>query len=199
MNSSGQNETIRPTASHRFYSLDRKDWIHIGDARFGEKLQGLGNDVITLISCQPLGKTERVYNMTVEDEHVYHVGKFNLLAHNIGCLKYDSNIGWVSPQKLLYGKDKNEYVIHALKHTPGGWYGPNDTVFDIEKDADVFALLDEAWVNRSFGEKQSSGDIGFTINMGRVIGTRGEKKIFIVVDMNLVDGSYKVTTAYPVQ
>jgi hypothetical protein len=37
-NSAGQNETIRPTSSHRFYSLDRKDWIHIGDARFGEKL-----------------------------------------------------------------------------------------------------------------------------------------------------------------
>jgi hypothetical protein len=24
--------------------------------------------------------------MTVEDEHVYHVGKLNLLAHNEGCL-----------------------------------------------------------------------------------------------------------------
>jgi hypothetical protein len=87
INSAGQNETIRPTVSHRFYSLDRKDWIHIGDARFGEKLQGLGNDIITVVSCQPLGKTERVYSMTVEDEHVYHVGKLNLLTHNNGCIK----------------------------------------------------------------------------------------------------------------
>jgi hypothetical protein len=84
-NCAGQSETIRPTASHRFYSLDRNDWIHIGDARFGEKLQGLGNDVITVVSCQPLGTTERVYNMTVEDEHVYHVGYLNLLAHNNWC------------------------------------------------------------------------------------------------------------------
>jgi hypothetical protein len=86
INSTGQGETIRPTITHRFYSLDRNDWVHIGDARFGEKLQGLGNDAITVISCQPLDKTERVYNMTVEDEHVYHVGYLNLLAHNEGCL-----------------------------------------------------------------------------------------------------------------
>jgi hypothetical protein len=82
INSAGQNETIRPTASHRFYSLDRKGWIHIGDANKGEQLQGFNNDIITVLSCQPLGKTERVYNMTVEDEHVYHVGKLNLLTHN---------------------------------------------------------------------------------------------------------------------
>jgi hypothetical protein len=61
----GKSETIRPTITHRFYSLDRNEWIHIGDARSGEKLQGLGNDIITVISCQPLGTTERVYNMTV--------------------------------------------------------------------------------------------------------------------------------------
>jgi hypothetical protein len=81
----GKSETIRPTITHRFYSLDRNEWIHIGDARFGEKLQGLGSDVITVISCQPLEITERVYNMTVEDEHVYHVGYLNLLAHNDNC------------------------------------------------------------------------------------------------------------------
>jgi hypothetical protein len=86
INHAGQSETIRPTSSHRFYSLDRKDWIHIGNARFGEKLQGLGNDVITVISCQSLGTIERVYNMTVEDEHVYHVGKLNLLTHNTECI-----------------------------------------------------------------------------------------------------------------
>jgi hypothetical protein len=84
-NSAGQGETIRPTASHRFYSLDRKDWIHIGDANKGERLQGFGNDIITVVSCQSLGTTERVYNMTVEDEHVYHVGNLNLLAHNNFC------------------------------------------------------------------------------------------------------------------
>lgn len=27
----------------------------------------------------------RVYNMTVEGEHVYHVSTFGALAHNLGC------------------------------------------------------------------------------------------------------------------
>jgi hypothetical protein len=87
LNSAGQRETIRPTSSHRFYSLDRKDWIHIGDANKGEKLQGFNNEIITVVSCQPLGKTERVYNMTIENEHVYHVRYLNLLTHNNGCIK----------------------------------------------------------------------------------------------------------------
>ncbi|MDR2439866.1 MAG: HINT domain-containing protein, partial [Planctomycetaceae bacterium] len=199
-NSTGQNETIRPTSSHRFYSLDRKDWIHIGDANSGEKLQGFNNDIITVISCQPLDKTKRVYNMTVEDDHVYHVGKLNLLAHNIGCLTYiDEQSGWVSPQKLSYGMDKNEYKIHVLKHTPGGWHGINDTVFNLEKDADVFALLDEAWQRRGLGKKLPRGRIEYTINMGKIIGTKGEKKICMIIEQATYNDHFSVVTAFPIK
>lgn len=82
----GRKETIKPTASHRFYSLDRNQWIPISDVNFGERLQGLGANVLTVQSCQLRGTTERVYNMTVEEDHVYQVGYLNLLAHN-NCLE----------------------------------------------------------------------------------------------------------------
>ncbi|MDR0609350.1 MAG: hypothetical protein LBG58_04515, partial [Planctomycetaceae bacterium] len=194
----GKSETIRPTISHRFFSLDRNEWIHIGDARFGEKLQGFGNTPITVVSVIPFGGTERVYNMTVEEDHVFYVGYLNLLTHNLGCLTYNGKDGWVSPQRLKYGMDKNPYNIHALKHTPGGWYEQGDTVFKLEKDADLFALLDEAWEKRTgYGKPQKSGGLGYEINMGRVIGTKGEKKVFIVVE-GLLDGPYSVVTAFPV-
>ena len=82
----GKTETIRPTATHRFYSLDRNDWIHIIDAKQGERLHGLGHSALKVLSLKPTGTTERVYNMTVEEEHVYHVGYNNLLAHNTNCI-----------------------------------------------------------------------------------------------------------------
>jgi hypothetical protein len=40
---------------------------------------------ITVVSVIPLGGTERVYNMTIEEDHVYHVGMLNLLSHNMDC------------------------------------------------------------------------------------------------------------------
>jgi hypothetical protein len=81
----GAAETIKPTASHQFYSVDRAAWVHLSEVRSGERLRGFASDEITVVSCRSLGTTERVYNMTVEDEHVYHVGYLNLLAHNNGC------------------------------------------------------------------------------------------------------------------
>jgi hypothetical protein len=115
----GKNETIRPTITHRFYSLDRNDWVHIGDARFGEKLQGLGDNVITVISCQLLGTTERVYNMTVEDEHVYHVGYLNLLAHN-NCLISKDNFHRIknSHQGTNMSQYERQFVETLFKRKP---------------------------------------------------------------------------------
>jgi hypothetical protein len=125
INSACQSETIRPTSSHRFYSLDRKDWIHICDANSGEKLQGLGNDVITVISCQSLGTTERVYNMTVEDEHVYHVGLLNLLAHNDDCGS------WVA-EKL----ERLQRMRDAYGNVSGGGMSNGGTVAFMEMEVD---------------------------------------------------------------
>jgi hypothetical protein len=111
----GKSEAIRPTSSHRFYSLDRKEWIHIGDARTGEKLQGLGSGIIEVVSCQPLGTTERVYNMTVEDEHVYHVGYLNLLTHNTGC---DDVILFRAPSGA--NANPEQVVINGFSTNPNG-------------------------------------------------------------------------------
>jgi hypothetical protein len=193
----GQSETIRPTSSHRFYSLDRNEWIHIGDARIGEKLQGLGNGIIEVVSCQPLGTTERVYNMTVEDEHVYHVGLQNLLAHNTGCLTFDGRDSWVSKEGLIYGPDKsksifNNRVQHVFDHLNPNPQKPLHTVFSVDKK-DLIPLLDEAWKNPL--KQQVPGDPGAYISpMGRVIGESGEKNIRIVVK----PGTLEIITAYPV-
>jgi hypothetical protein len=193
----GKSETIRPTSSHRFYSLDRQEWIHIGDARTGEKLQGLGSGIIAVVSCQSLGITERVYNMTVEDEHVYHVGYLNLLAHNNGCLTFDGKDSWISEGGLIYGPDKgkstfNNRVQHVFDHLNPNPQKPLQTVFSVDKK-DLLPLLDEAWKNPI--KQQVHGDPGaYIIDMRRVIGTAGEQKIRLVVK----PGTSEIITAYPV-
>jgi hypothetical protein len=199
----GKSETIRPTISHRFYSLDRNEWIHIGDARFGEKLQGLDNDVITVISCQPLGTTERVYNMTVEDEHVYHVGYLNLLAHNTGCLDYRPDLkGWKSHAGLIYSSKPDKHfrnrVLHVFDHTgisaiPGK--SPH-TIFSVPKK-ELLPLLDEAWLRTGQGLNMGIPQNKYTvyeIPMGRVIGTNNETTVRLVVKSN----TSEVVTAYPI-
>jgi hypothetical protein len=157
----GKNETIRPTITHRFYSLDRNEWIHIGDARFGEKLQGLGNNVITVISCQALGTTERVYNMTVEEDHVYHVGYLNLLAHNEGCIPEriwtNGKVGNRFKNVLGHWRDHGsdfpelndakEYVKHAynfVKNAPMSKVRQkNGDIFYYDPASNTFAITDK--------------------------------------------------------
>ncbi len=41
--------------------------------------------LLTVKSIARLPGVQRVYNMTVEDDHVYHVATFGALVHNVAC------------------------------------------------------------------------------------------------------------------
>jgi hypothetical protein len=80
----GREETIRPTGLHKFYSATRDDWLSATDLETGEQLDGLDGRVTVTGHCHLPG-TQRVYNMTVEGEHVYRVAGLGVLVHNNGC------------------------------------------------------------------------------------------------------------------
>jgi len=82
-------------------------------------------------------------------------------------------------------------VKHVLKHVFPDSSRRLHTVFNVTEN-EVFALIDEAWLMR----KPSLGSFPevFDIPMGRVVGTRGETAIRIVVEK----GTVNVRTAYPV-
>jgi hypothetical protein len=82
----GREERIRPTGLHKFYSATRDDWLSAADLEIGEQLDGL-NGLHTVVALRPISGTHRVYNMTVEAEHVYRVAENGLLVHNNGCVK----------------------------------------------------------------------------------------------------------------
>ncbi len=70
----GRTETLKQVGNHRYFSLDADDWALLRNVKKGEKLRGLGSTVMTVVSCRPLGVSERVYDLAVEGDSVYHTG-----------------------------------------------------------------------------------------------------------------------------
>ena len=77
----GNEETIRPTDEHLFYSKSHGDWLSAGELQPGEHLDGT-DGLITVAAITPLDGTHRVYNFTVQGEHLYRVGNCGALVHN---------------------------------------------------------------------------------------------------------------------
>jgi hypothetical protein len=82
----GRIETLRPTAPHKFYSETRGAWVSVMDLRYGERLRGV-DGTVALDGQRRVPGRHRVYNMTVETDHVYRVSQLGILVHNNWCEK----------------------------------------------------------------------------------------------------------------
>ncbi|MSR57403.1 MAG: hypothetical protein EXS05_07000 [Planctomycetaceae bacterium] len=80
----GRSELVRATGIHRFYSEDRHDWIASRDLYHGEQVRGYSGP-LTVADRTAVPGIHRVYNLTVEGDHVYHVSRLGALAHNDSC------------------------------------------------------------------------------------------------------------------
>jgi hypothetical protein len=79
----GQADVLGITGWHKVYSEDR-GWVSAKDLVEGEVVRTAdGYAVVTGLVRDP--GTFRVYNMTVESDHVYYVGDLTALVHNNGC------------------------------------------------------------------------------------------------------------------
>ena len=84
---SGKVDDLGVTGFHKFYSLDRSAWVSCKDLHDNEQIRGFPDRRLTVLTRSHLRGTYRVYNMTVETEHVYHVGALGVLTHNNGCAR----------------------------------------------------------------------------------------------------------------
>ncbi len=92
---SGQTETVRPTGFHKFYRASDDAWVSAKELKPGDELEGM-NGRITVRSVRSIPGVQRVYNMTVEGEHVYRVSLLGALVHNENCTKNLNNNDAVS-------------------------------------------------------------------------------------------------------
>jgi hypothetical protein len=81
----GTDVTIRATGSHRFYSLDRLDWVATSELGVGERVQSEQGPLV-VASVVRLPDPQRVYNIEVETDHEYLVSELGVRSHNSdGC------------------------------------------------------------------------------------------------------------------
>ena len=78
----GQSETLGVTAYHPFYTEDR-GWVQAGELRSGEIVRGADGNLTVANLVADTG-VYRVYNMTVETDHVFYVGDLRALVLNVG-------------------------------------------------------------------------------------------------------------------
>lgn len=70
LTSDGTTETLEGTPIHPIWSVDRQDWLPLGELREGEQLQAAGG-VAVVLSLTILRRSIPVYNIEVHGEHVY--------------------------------------------------------------------------------------------------------------------------------
>jgi hypothetical protein len=79
-----KTEISRLRREHRFWSLDRQEFVQAGTLEIGERLQVLSGDVNVVQKKLPRPAPLPDFNLEVHDEHVYFVGEDGVLVHSAG-------------------------------------------------------------------------------------------------------------------
>ncbi|XZE19121.1 polymorphic toxin-type HINT domain-containing protein [Pirellulaceae bacterium SH449] len=86
-------ETLAGTPQHPIWSIERQDWVELGELEVGEHLWTEAGP-IEISSTRLLSTGESVYNLEVHGHHIYQVTELGVLVHNAGGIqKYNS--GWI--------------------------------------------------------------------------------------------------------
>lgn len=96
--SDGLNEptVLNGTSIHPVWSLDRLDWVPLGELAIGEQVYS-HDGPLSLVARTSRNQPTDVYNIEVDCEHVYQVGDAGILVHNtcIGDLGEAGAKGWL--------------------------------------------------------------------------------------------------------
>ncbi len=115
---------------------------------------------------------------------------------NTGKLVFDPlTRSWTSPGGLVYGQGSKQgnRVKHVLDHLVPNPNKPVHSVFNVDRNK-LIGLIDDAWAKRvGPGVLQPNGNRVWTVDMGRAIGTNGQRHIQLVIE----DGTMNVITAFP--
>lgn len=79
----GTTQTVEPTATHRFWSVDRNEWVAAVQLSVGERLMTKGGEA-RIFSIERLVGDHQVFNFEVAGSHTYVVSELELKTHN-GC------------------------------------------------------------------------------------------------------------------
>jgi len=123
----GESESIGVTGTHPFWSVDRNEWVPAAELQPGETLRTL-TSTTQVDSILKQATSEPVFNIEVNEDHVYRIGDSGVLVHNNSegddcddpedqCVKDTGNDPcWNIPGKYQYKSAKQ--ACRALGVTP---------------------------------------------------------------------------------
>ncbi|MGE5194396.1 MAG: RHS repeat-associated core domain-containing protein, partial [Deltaproteobacteria bacterium] len=159
--SDGRQETLRPTGFHKFFSESRGEWISADNLETGEALRGIDGPV-TVAGLTRYPGVHRVYNMTVEGEHVYRVSDLGVLVHNT-CPNPNGRNG--SPAHQVDVAANNG--PNGLKPGPVGGRVP-DGIGQLGQPANIRGVnVDPGPMGRVIAESEPMTQGGLPVSAGR--------------------------------
>ncbi|WP_394832720.1 Hint domain-containing protein [Pendulispora rubella] len=78
------HESIRSTPEHLYFTRDR-GWLGAGDLVAGETLLDRAGREVQVTKVVPIAQSAAVYNLEVESDHTYFVGRSSVWVHNQPC------------------------------------------------------------------------------------------------------------------
>src|SRR5262249_16217285 len=78
----GLPEPVLVTSNHPIWSADKRAFVQAGSLRVGEYVKNIRGIERRVIGAEPFFDVQKVYNLEVNGENVYHVGTDGILVHN---------------------------------------------------------------------------------------------------------------------
>jgi Pretoxin HINT domain/Hint domain len=128
----GQEKVLNPTHRHPMFSATRNDWVETEQLQIGETLVTQAGE-IRVESLKSKVDTYRVYNIEVESEHCYYVGKSKVLSHNACALRPEG--GYLSTKKHGIFWKEGSATAKSLGKSQGQWGSKADLDFAAGKAA----------------------------------------------------------------
>ncbi|UMP02495.1 polymorphic toxin-type HINT domain-containing protein [Amycolatopsis sp. EV170708-02-1] len=100
------------TDEHPFWSPGRASWVDATDLKAGDNLRTEAGAVVTVVKVDRWeAQRQRVYNLTIDSLHTYHVlvGETPVLVHNTNCWSSKSNKTSVENAFGHWQKHKSEF------------------------------------------------------------------------------------------
>ncbi|MGK3985797.1 SpvB/TcaC N-terminal domain-containing protein [Sorangium sp. So ce136] len=144
---SEEGEVIEATSSHRFYSVDRGDWVRADNLQTGEHVR-TATGTLAVSGVDVLPGAQRVFNLEVESEHEYFVSELRVLSHNTqpcggggaggGTEARKVNPRALRPTEQLSSKSQAEKMSKHMGGDKG--FGPFDPINAVESDGALYIV-----------------------------------------------------------
>ena len=154
-------ETLTGTPMHPIWSVERQDWVELGDLEIGEHLS-TDDGPVEIVATRLLATGESVYNLEVHGHHIYQVTKLGLLVHNTykkALRGYQTKVYKVDGVDLSLTASGMRHILE--RHVGGYWSG-------VSKVTQTFLKMNQKEIKSVIGSvlRQNAARV-------REIGSRG--------------------------